>query len=161
MEKELTIERNFNAPVEDVWKMWSDPEGMKKWWGPRGFSAPKIETDFREGGKYLFNMHGSPAPEAPPQDFWSTGRYKEIVPMKKIVLTDSFSDEKGNAVPSDYYGMKGFPMETEVMILFEGMGDKTRMILKYPYPGDFDEKMLSDMKQGWEESFDKMSEALQ
>jgi uncharacterized protein YndB with AHSA1/START domain len=44
------------------------------------------------------------------QDFWSTGVYREIVPMERLVCTDSFADKKGNVVPAVHYGMQGeFP----------------------------------------------------
>lgn len=50
----ITISRVFDAPREKVWKAWTDPELIKKWWGPKDFTAPRIEIDFRVGGKYLF-----------------------------------------------------------------------------------------------------------
>lgn len=43
---ELIIERIFDAPVEKVWKAWSDPAEMKKWWGPENFTAPSITISF-------------------------------------------------------------------------------------------------------------------
>ena len=57
-ENELFIAREFNAPREIVWKAWSDPEIIKKWWGPKTFSAPFIKNDFKIGGKYLYCMRG-------------------------------------------------------------------------------------------------------
>src|SRR5436309_6181260 len=104
---ELTIVRVFDAPREAVWKAWTDPERAKRWWGPKGFTAPFIEIDFRVGGKYLFCMR---SPDG--KDYWSTGTYREIVPMKKFVATDSFADAKGKVVPASYYGMDAdFPLE--------------------------------------------------
>src|SRR4051812_359015 len=47
--KSLTFERVFNAPRQLVWKAWSDPELMKKWWGPRGWSTPEAKIDFKVG----------------------------------------------------------------------------------------------------------------
>lgn len=156
----LVIERTFDAPVETVWKYFSDPEMLKKWWGPKNFTAPSVTIDFRVGGKYLSCMRGSPAEGAPVQDFWSTGTYKEIVPMKKIVVTDSFADEKGNVVPSTHYGMEGFPLELQVTFEFEEVDGKTKMTLRHEGIRDIDEKMRSGMDQGWNESFDKIAEAL-
>lgn len=98
----LTITRFFDASPGLVWKAWTYPGLVKRWWGPKGFTAPFIRLDLREGGKYLFCMR---SPEG--QDFWSTGVYREIVPMRRIVATDSFSDEKGNIVPASHYGMSG------------------------------------------------------
>jgi uncharacterized protein YndB with AHSA1/START domain len=77
------------------------------------------------------------------KDFWSTGRYIEIVPMKKILVKDSFSDEKGNVVPATNYGIQGFPLELQVTITFEEVeSGKTKMTINYPTLGDIDETMF-------------------
>lgn len=156
----LVITRIFDAPVEMVWKMWTDPEMYKKWWGPRDFTAPRITIDFREGGKIVGCMRGANAPGAPVQDFWTTGTYKEIIPMKKIVVTDSFADEHGNVVNASHYGMSGdFPMELLVTVTFEEVEDgKTKMTLEHKGmpPGE----MADGAKVGWNQSFDKMEAAL-
>lgn len=168
----LIIERIFDAPVETVWKYLSDPEMLKKWWGPANFTCPAAEIDFRVGGKYLSCMRGSPAEGAPVQDFWSTGTYKEIVPMKKIVVTDSFADEKGNVVPSTHYGMEGFPLELQITFEFEEMDgppsheasggqSKTKMTLRHEGIKDISDEMRSGMDQGWNESFDKIAHAIE
>src|SRR3989337_2780421 len=96
--KELVITRLFDAPRELVWKAWTDPKQLMQWWGPKGFTSPVCKQDFRVGGKYLYCMR---SPEG--KDYWSTGVYREIVAMKKIVCTDSFADEKGNVVPATHY----------------------------------------------------------
>lgn len=158
--KELTIVRIFDAPRELVWKAWSDPEPFKKWWGPKDFTCPVAKIDFREGGKYHVAMHG-PAGTVFDKDFWSTGVYKKIVPMKQIVVNDSFADEKGNIVSAKYYGMPGtFPMKTTITISFEEKDGRTKMTLYYPSTKGIEGKMLSDMTQGWNQSFDKLAESL-
>ena len=101
-EGELVIRRVFDASRELVWKAWTDPERMKRWWGPKNFTAPVCKIDLRVGGAYLYCMR---SPEG--QDYWSTGVYREIVPQERIVCTDSFADEKGNTVPASHYGMDG------------------------------------------------------
>ncbi len=50
MEKTIVITRVYNAPVEDVWRAWSEPELVKRWWGPDRFTCPIAKIDFREGG---------------------------------------------------------------------------------------------------------------
>jgi len=155
MEKELIITRIFDAPRKLVWKAWTEPEMFKKWWGPKVFTAPTIKIDLQTGGKYLYCMRG---PDG--KDYWSTGVYREIVPMERIVVTDSFADEKGNVVPSTHYGVKGFPMELEVTVEFEEIDDnKTKMTLKYPGL-DISDTDRRNMQQGWNESFDKLAEIL-
>lgn len=105
--KESAITRVFDAPREKAWKAWTDPEGVKKRWGPKNFTAPHISIDLRVGGAYLYCMR---SPDG--KDYWSTGVYREIVPLERLVLTDSFADEKGNVVPASHYGMPGdWPLE--------------------------------------------------
>src|SRR5437660_792412 len=86
MEKtqDLVITRTFNAPRAAVWKAWTDPAEVVKWWGPKDFTSPAAKVDLRVGGKYLYCMHG-PAGSQFDMDMWSTGTYTEIVPMEKIV----------------------------------------------------------------------------
>ncbi len=102
-------------------------------------------------------MRGAPAQGAPVQDFWSTGTYKKIIPMKKIVATDSFADEHGNIVPSTHYGMEGFPLEMLVTFEFEEQNGKTKMTLTHTGIENIDEKIREGMDQGWNQSFDKIA----
>lgn len=50
------VERTFSAPAEKVWKLWNDPESMKKWWGPKDYTAPVIKNDPRVGGTFLISI---------------------------------------------------------------------------------------------------------
>jgi uncharacterized protein YndB with AHSA1/START domain len=54
----MIITRVFDAPRELVWRAWTDPQYVMQWWGPKGFSCPSCEIDFRVGGKYLLCMRG-------------------------------------------------------------------------------------------------------
>jgi uncharacterized protein YndB with AHSA1/START domain len=152
---ELVITRIFDAPREVVWKYWTDPEYFKKWWGPKDFTCPVAKIDFRVGGKYLNAMRSKED-----QDFWSTGTFKAIVPMEKIVATDSFADKDGNVVPSTHYGMEGFPLALEVTFTFEDLGGKTKMTLTHVGIENIGEKMRAEMEKGWNESFDKITQNL-
>jgi len=152
----LVIERTFDAPRELVWKAWTDPEGAKRWWGPRGFTAPTIRIDFRVGGKTLFAMQSPDFNDGKP--IWSTGVYREIVPMERIVTTDSFADENGNVVPASHYGMEGdFPAEMVVTVTFEDVGGKTKMTLRHE---GMPASETSGANEGWNQSFDKLAEML-
>jgi uncharacterized protein YndB with AHSA1/START domain len=151
--KQLLIVRTFDASREDVWKAWTDSETFIKWWGPKHFSCPFCDINFKVGSKYLNCMLSGDG-----KDFWSTGTYKEIVPMERIVYTDSFSDEKGNIVPATHYGIEEIPLELEVKITFEEFGGGTKMSLSHiGIPTGKIEKMT---KIGWNESFDKLDKTL-
>jgi len=158
--RELVITRVFDAPRELVWKAWTEPERLMRWWGPKNFTAPVIKIDLRVGGKYLYCMRSDSGPEAWQKGLWSTGVYKEIVPLEKIVCTDCFADEHGNVVSATYYGMNAdMPVEMLVTVTFEDYkGNKTKMTLTHVgIPAGEDSKGAN---QGWNESFDKLAESL-
>jgi len=157
-EKELVITRVFDAQRELVWKAWTDPEHLMRWWGPNGFSAPYATMDLRVGGKYLNCMRG-PGPDGVVRDYWTTGTYREIVPMERIVYTDSFADEKGNVVPASHYDMPGdWPLELTVTVEFEEHGGRTTMTLRHI--GIPEGHMREECEAGWNQSFDKLAESL-
>jgi uncharacterized protein YndB with AHSA1/START domain len=150
---ELVIRRVLDAPREAVWKAWTDPDRLTLWWGPEGFTSPECRIDLRVGGKYLLCMR-SPGGH----DYWSTGVYREIVPMKKIVCTDSFADSDGNVVAPSYYGMRVYwPLEMAVTVTFEEEGGRTVLTLCHDgIPRD----MKDDCEAGWSGSFDKLAASL-
>jgi uncharacterized protein YndB with AHSA1/START domain len=148
-EEPLVITRVFEAPRELVWRAWTEPEYVKRWWGPKMFSCPVAVIDLRVGGKYLNCMRSNQG-----QNFWSTGIYQEIVPLKRIICTDNFADAHGNVVPASYYGLPGeSPERMLVTVTFEDMKGRTKMTLKHAgMPGN----MAKDASVGWNESFDKL-----
>jgi uncharacterized protein YndB with AHSA1/START domain len=151
----LVIKRTFRAEPERVWQAWTDPEILKIWWGPRSFTTPVSRIDLRVGGK---NINAMRSPDG--KEFWSTGVYKEIVPMSKLVVTDSFVDTEGNVVPASQYGMPGvWPLELLVTVTFKEQDGGTEMELVH---AGIPESMAMEMtKAGWNESFDKLEEYLE
>jgi len=116
--------------------------------------SPYCEIDFRVGGKYLSCTR---SPEG--KEYWSTGVYREIIPLKKIVYTNSFADEKGNVVPAAHYGMSAdFALEMLMTVTFEEHEGKTTLTLQYvgiPPGADRDGAYV-----GWNQIFDKLAEVL-
>lgn len=152
-QKTLSIKRTFNLPLNTVWKAWTEPGSFKKWWGPKGFTCPHCSIDLRVGGGYLNSMKGPDGKEV-----WGTGTYKEIVPNKKIVYTDSFADSNGNVVPSSYYNMPDMPLVLTVTVTLEEKDGKTTMSLKHE---GIPAEMYDDCTNGWQSSFDKLETNLQ
>src|SRR3972149_4213048 len=97
---ELVLKRTLDAPRELVWKAWTEPELVKRWWGPKGFMAPSFHIDLRGGGKYRYCRR---SPEG--KDYWSTGFFHCLVPMSNNVCMDFLDAEKGNVGPATHYGM--------------------------------------------------------
>ena len=157
--KDLKFERVVNAPVGQVWKAWSDEEMLKKWWGPKYWSSPVANIDFKVGGKYLFAMRGAMGPGQAEITTWSGGVYKEIIPMEKIVVLDHFADEQGNQIHASKYGLpESFPMESEIQITFEKLSDsKTKVTVYYPSIEGIEGMMLDNMTQGWNQTLEKLA----
>jgi uncharacterized protein YndB with AHSA1/START domain len=154
----LVIERTFDAPRELVWKAFSDPAMVKRWWGPEGFTSPDAKIDFRVGGSYLFAMQHPEYADGKP--IWSGGDYEEIVPMERIVCTDHFADANGNKVSPQHYAMPDdFPDEMRVTFTFEDAGNgKTKFTLRHEgMPAGEQGEMAS---VGWNQSLDKLAAAL-
>jgi uncharacterized protein YndB with AHSA1/START domain len=161
--KYLEITRVFNAPRAQVWKAWTDPELFKKWWGPEGFSAPVVNMDPRPGGQFLGAMEGGPEMrELAGKRMYSTGTYKEVVPMEKLVMSDAFSDEHGNVIdPSEVIpGGQDWPKQSELTVTFEDAGEgKTKLTIKHgPFPTG---AMFDNARQGWNSSFNKLAKAVE
>lgn len=150
----LEITRMFDAPRELVWQAWTDPQHLMRWWGPEHFTSPACQIDLRVGGKYLFCMQ---APDG--QKFWSTGVYQELAAPERMVYTDSFADEQGNAVSASYYGMgDDIPFTMQVTITFEEVAGQTKMTLRHE--GLPVGEMSEMTAQGWNSSFDKLAQSL-
>jgi uncharacterized protein YndB with AHSA1/START domain len=79
-ERELRIERMLNAPIELVWEVWTDPEHIKNWWGPNGFTNTIHKMEVVEGSEWLLTMHG---PDG--KNYANRSIFKEVVIHRKIV----------------------------------------------------------------------------
>ena len=134
---------------------WLAVPHVRRWWGPRHFSAPACQIDLRVGGRYLFCMR---APDG--QDTWTTGTYQEIVPPERLVYTDSFADQHGNVVPATHYGLgDDFPMEMVVTMTLEALGqERTRLTIRQA--GHPEGAMRELASAGLNEALDKLAEAL-
>jgi uncharacterized protein YndB with AHSA1/START domain len=61
--KIITLERSFDASIEDVWELWTTKEGIESWWGPDGFTVNVIEIDVRPSGQLHYAMTATAAPQ--------------------------------------------------------------------------------------------------
>ena len=152
-EDAVVIERTFDAPVDLIWQMWTNPEYFKNWYGPKGFTVPVADMDMRVGGKRLICMA---SPDGS-MKMWTTGEYTEIVPNERLVYTESPADENGNVVSPSAMGMPdGYPATTEVTVLLEDLGGRTKMVMTHAgVPAD------SGAGGGWEQAFDKLTDHIE
>jgi uncharacterized protein YndB with AHSA1/START domain len=152
-EDAVVVERTFDAPVDLIWQMWTKPEHFKNWYGPKGFTVPVAEMDVRVGGKRLICMT---SPDGS-MKMWTTGEYTEIVPNERFVYTESPADENGNVVSPSAMGMlDGYPATTEVTVLLEDLGGRTKMVMTHAgIPAD------SGAGGGWEQAFNKLTDHIE
>lgn len=81
---DLVLERVVDVRPELVWKAWTEPEHLKKWFCPRPWMTTECEIDLRPGGRFYTRMRG---PEG--QEFPNVGCYLEVVPNRRLVFTDA------------------------------------------------------------------------
>ncbi len=147
----VVLERTFDAPVELIWQMWTNPEHFKAWYGPDGATIPVAKMDVRVGGTRLVCMEMQ-SPNGPMQ-MWFTGDYREVVENERLVYTESMADEHGNVVEPSAMGMpEGHPTTTEVSVELEGVDGRTKMVMTHSgIPSD------SPGATGWIMAFDKLN----
>ena len=149
-----TIERIFDAPAGLVWRMWAEPDGFASWYGPDGAAIPVAEMDVRVGGARRIGM----AMQTPGGErrMWFAGEYREVVDGRRLVYTEFMADEAGAPLPPSAMGMpEGTPMETEVVVEFEDLGDRTRVTMTHVGVPEG-----SPGAAGWTMAFAKLADSL-
>lgn len=155
--QDIVLTRIFDAPLEAVWKAWTEPEQVMKWWGPVGFTSHSCKIDFREGGKFVFHMRAPK--EMNHADFYTAGTYKKIAPLEYIEFTQGLSDSAGNKINPATMGMPpDFPEEIPSLLAFKRVGEKTEFTaIEYGWSLG---QMREMSKLGLEECLDKLAESL-
>jgi uncharacterized protein YndB with AHSA1/START domain len=152
---DLVITRVIDAPAQRVWKAWTDPEQVMRWWGPTGFTAPVAAMEVREGGTSLVAMR---SPEG--QDFYNTWTYRKVVPGQRLEFVQRFADEAGNQLdPADLGLPAEIPREVPHVVTFRAAGDTTTelTVTEYGYPS---EQLVDLSRAGMEQVLDKLAESL-
>ncbi|MDE1762123.1 MAG: SRPBCC domain-containing protein, partial [Candidatus Micrarchaeota archaeon] len=93
--KELRITRTFDAPRDIVWKAWTDPKLVQKWWGPRGVTNPVCEVDARVGGRIRIVMKaGAELGPMAGQEWPMNGTFTEVTPKSRLSFSSGALDDK-------------------------------------------------------------------
>jgi uncharacterized protein YndB with AHSA1/START domain len=146
-QRELVIDRVFDAPRELVFQTWTDPKHLAQWWGPKGFTNPVCELDLRPGGAIRIHMQGPDGAIYPMR-----GVFHEITAPERLVFTSTaFDDEAGNP-----------QLEVRNVVTFVEDGGKTHLrvqaiIVKATPETD---PALAGMEPGWNQSLDKLVDHL-
>jgi uncharacterized protein YndB with AHSA1/START domain len=131
----LTLKRRLKAPPAKVFAAWIDPEKVKRWMGPSGGKALRVESDPRTGGRYRWVMQ---SPTGEEHDVG--GVYREVIPNEKLVFT---------------WAWKSTPeRESLVTVLLKPDGDGTLLTLTHEQ--FFDDEARDRHQGGWTGALDKM-----
>lgn len=150
----VVIERTLEAPIALVWKMWTEPEHFKSWYGPQGASVPVADMDVRVGGSRLVCMEMD-TPNGP-MSMWFTGEYREVSPPNRLVYSESMSDEHGNVKTPEEMGFPpDHPGTTEIVVELSQDGDRTNMVMTHVGIPEG-----SPAAGGWAMAFDKLEDHL-
>jgi uncharacterized protein YndB with AHSA1/START domain len=156
-ERDFVISRVFDAPRELVWKAFTDPERMKHWWGPKGFTVIASKMDLRPGGIYHYGMK---APDGSPM--WGKFVFREVAAPERMVFINSFSDEGGGI--SRHPMAPTWPLEMLSTFTFEEEpGGKTKLTIRWaPHNATSEEQKTFDashdnMRQGWGGTLDQLA----
>jgi len=125
--RRITIERNYQAPIQDVWNLWTTKEGIESWWGPDGFSVKVRRLDVRPGGELHYDMTAT----APPQvEFMKKAgislttqariRYAEVTVHRRLVYT-----QLADFVP------EVSPYDVSTTVELHRSGQSVRMVLTF------------------------------
>jgi uncharacterized protein YndB with AHSA1/START domain len=151
---DIVITRIFNAPREAVFKAWTDPGHLKRWWAPKGCTTPHCRVDLRVGGKFHYCMRMSDGLEV-----WGVGVYQQIDVPERIMYTDSFADADGNVVAPSHYGMgDSHPAETLVIVTFTDLGGRTQVTLRHLLTTAILDR--EGTSQGWSQMLDRLDTLL-
>ena len=148
---DMVLTRVFDAPVERVWRAWTEDDQVMQWWGPLGFTAPLARMDVREGGTSLVCMR---SPDL--GDMYNTWTYTAVAPKERLEFVSRFSDEHGTALDPGEMGLPGVPAEVPHVITFEADGEGTTRLtvreIGYPDP-----QIVEVSRLGMEQCLDKMA----
>lgn len=153
-QRRITLERTWQAPVEDVWDLWTTKEGLESWWGPDGFRVQVRKLDLRPGGELLYAMIAT-APEqiafmkqaGMPLTVEARITYTEVSPRRRLAYT-----HLADFIP----GVQPYDVATVVELTPGPKG--VRMVLNFDPMHD--ETWTSRAIAGWESELGKLAKVL-
>jgi uncharacterized protein YndB with AHSA1/START domain len=153
-DRDLVITRVFDAPRDLVFRAWTDPEHLKRWYAPRGCTIDFVRLDIRPGGTFHSCIRNPKH-----HDCWCVGVYHEIAAPERVVYTVAMADENGNRVEAADLGMDpDWPSETVVTVTFAEQGGKTKVTLHQTAPESVAKR--TGAHPSWIEMLERLAEEL-
>lgn len=132
----MVVTHEFDAPRELVFRAWTEPEHLRRWWGPKGFTVTHCAVDLRPGGVFHYCLASAGG-----QEMWGLFRYLEVKPPERLVYTNSFSDPEGNITRNPM--TEGWPLELHnTLTLVETAGRTTLTLRAVPHNATDDERRM-------------------
>jgi uncharacterized protein YndB with AHSA1/START domain len=155
VKQDLVLTRIFDAPLEKVWRAWTDSDGVMSWWGPDCFTCPAANMDVREGGTSVVAMRDPNG-----ADLYNSWTYTKIEPSQSLEFIQNMSDAAGAKLDPASLGLPPeFPVDQRNLVTFKTTaGGGTEMTVT-----QFDWTVcpfLTFAEMGWSQSLAKMSAAL-
>jgi uncharacterized protein YndB with AHSA1/START domain len=142
---DLVITRVFHAPRELVFRAWTEPGHLARWFGPHGGTLPFCRLDARPGGAMHYRHRLDDG-----QEVWIGGFYRDVRAPERLAYTCWFSDADGGRVERP-----GYPPEMTIALTFDEHPEGTRLTARHAgLPEDRGEV------QGWMESLDRLAALL-
>jgi len=157
--KEFVITRVFDAPRDLVFKVCTEPEHLKHWWGPKGFTWVSCIVDLRPGGLFHYCMR---SPDG--HEMWGKFVYREIIPPERLVFVNSFSDQDGKTTRAPWNPT--WPLEVLNNMTFTEQDGKTIVEMRgRPINATEEERKtfeagFESMQQGFKGTLDQLAEYL-
>ena len=157
--KPFVISREFDAPRERVWQAWTEPERLKQWFSPKGFSVIAAKLDLRPGGTYHYGMR---MPDG--KEMWGKWLIREVTRPERLVFINTFSDPQGGLTRHPF--APEWPAKMLSTITFEAKGKSTLLTINWqPYEAGEAELRTFDtgrpsMTQGWSGTFEHLTDYL-
>ncbi|PIS10771.1 MAG: hypothetical protein COT73_07600 [Bdellovibrio sp. CG10_big_fil_rev_8_21_14_0_10_47_8] len=155
------INRSFDAPLEKMFQVWTDPTHLSLWLPPSGFTMQFLRADIKVGGSTFYCMTGEPGTK-----MYGKATYKEIIKPNRIVYTQVFCDENEKITRHPAAPTWPETMLTTVTLCEEGP-NRTRVTIEWEVAGEATaieretfHKAKPGMTQGWTGSFDKLEDYL-
>jgi uncharacterized protein YndB with AHSA1/START domain len=149
----VRVVRTVDATTQEVWRAWTDPDLVRRWWGPVGFTCPRADLDVRVGGTSHVTMLAPP--EYGGMAFHNGWTYTALEPPTRLEFTSTFRDEEGEVIDPARAGIPGpVPGEVPHVVMIRDLGDgRTEVeVVEYGYT---DEGVRAQSHAGQEQVMDK------
>lgn len=144
----ITLIADFDAPIEHVWELWSDPRKLERWWGPPAYPATFERLELTPGGEATYFMTG------PEGAIWGAWRITRVDPPTSLEFTNAFADPDGTPVADK-------PAYKATVRLTERDGNThMELHLSFESPQDMDWMVNAGTVDGLQQAVDQIDELL-